>query len=314
MSSELDKKGLVYKSTGSWYLVRDEEGKFWNARIKGKLKIDEQISSSNPIAVGDTVVFQVERDEDNTAIISEVTDRHNYIVRVSPQNRNQKHIVASNLDVALVMATIAHPRTSTGFVDRFLITAEAYHIPAIIVINKTDLLNEKQKGILSEWLQMYTAAGYEVYPVTALQPETFIALKERLLGQTVLFSGHSGVGKSTLINQLIPGKELKTQQVSEWSGKGQHTTTFAEMFDMPGNGRIIDTPGVKEFGLIDFEKEELAQYFPEMRQLMQHCRFNNCLHINEPGCAVKEAVINGSLATERYANYITILDTIEKKW
>lgn len=314
MSSEQDKKGLVYKSTGSWYLVRDEEGKFWNARIKGKLKIDEEISSSNPIAVGDTVIFQVERDEDNTAIISEVTDRHNYIVRVSPQNRNQKHIVASNLDVALVMATIAHPRTSTGFVDRFLITAEAYHIPAVIVINKTDLLNEKQKRILEEWLQMYTAAGYEVFPVTALQPGSFIALKERLQGQTVLFSGHSGVGKSTLINQLIPGKELKTQQVSEWSGKGQHTTTFAEMFDMPGNGRIIDTPGVKEFGLIDFEKEELAQYFPEMRQLMQHCRFNNCLHINEPGCAVKEAVIKGSLATERYANYITILDTIEKKW
>lgn len=307
-------KGLVYKSTGSWYIVKDEAGKFWNARVKGKLKIDEEISSSNPIAVGDHVQMDVEREEDSTAIIHEVIDRHNYIVRVSPQNRNQKHIVASNLDVALVIATIANPRTSTGFVDRFLITAEAYHIPAIIVINKTDLLNDKQQRILEEWKEIYTAAGYEVFALTALQQEDVNKLKERLKGLTVLFSGHSGVGKSTLINQLIPGKELKTQRVSEWSGKGQHTTTFAEMFDVPGDGKIIDTPGVKEFGLIDFEKEELAQYFPEMRALMKDCRFNNCLHINEPGCAVKEAVISGALSTERYANYVTILDTIEKKW
>lgn len=307
-------KGLVYKSTGSWYLVRDEAGKFWNARVKGKLKIDTDISSSNPIAVGDHILMEVENEDTATATIYEVTDRHNYIVRVSPQNRNQKHIVASNLDVALVMATIASPRTSTGFVDRFLITAEAYHIPAIIVINKTDLLTEKQLYALSEWIEIYTTAGYEVFPITALKPESAEELKVRLNGLTVLFSGHSGVGKSTLINQLIPGKELKTQRVSEWSGKGQHTTTFAEMFDVPGGGKIIDTPGVKEFGLIDFEKEELAQYFPEMRALMKDCRFNNCLHTNEPGCAVKEAVISGALSTERYANYVTILDTIEKKW
>ncbi len=307
-------KGLVYKSTGSWYIVKDETGKLWNARIKGKLKIDEDISSTNPIAVGDTVIFDVEEKEENIATIKTIATRNNYIVRVSPHNKNQKHIVAANLDAALVVATIAEPRTSSGFIDRFLITAEAYHIPAIIVINKIDLLKPKHKEQLAYWQKIYTDAGYEVYPVVALQPATIEPLMQRLKGITTLFSGHSGVGKSTLINQLIPGMSLRTQEVSGWSGKGQHTTTFAEMFDMPEGGKIIDTPGVKEFGLIDFEKEELAQYFPEMRREMQHCRFNNCLHINEPGCAVKEAVNNETISIDRYASYMTILDTIEKKW
>lgn len=307
-------KGLVYKSTGSWYIVKDETGKLWNARIKGKLKIDEDISSTNPIAVGDTVIFDVEEKEENIATIKTIATRNNYIVRVSPHNKNQKHIVAANLDAALVVATIAEPRTSSGFIDRFLITAEAYHIPAIIVINKIDLLKPKHQEQIAYWQKIYTDAGYEVYPVVALQPATIEPLMQRLKGITTLFSGHSGVGKSTLINQLIPGMSLRTQEVSGWSGKGQHTTTFAEMFDMPEGGKIIDTPGVKEFGLIDFEKEELAQYFPEMRREMQHCRFNNCLHINEPGCAVKEAVNNETISIDRYASYMTILDTIEKKW
>ncbi|OSZ79682.1 ribosome small subunit-dependent GTPase A [Chitinophagaceae bacterium IBVUCB1] len=307
-------KGLVYKSTGSWYIVKDEAGKLWNARVKGKLKIDEDISSTNPIAVGDVVVCNVEEKEEGIATIKSIAPRNNYIVRVSPHNKNQKHIVASNLDAALVVATIAEPRTSSGFIDRFLITAEAYHIPAIIVINKTDLLQSKHMEQLLHWQQVYTDAGYEVYPIIALQPDTITTLSDRLKGLTTLFSGHSGVGKSTLINQLIPGVSLRTQEVSGWSGKGQHTTTFAEMFDMPDGGKIIDTPGVKEFGLIDFEKEELAQYFPEMRRVMQQCRFNNCLHINEPGCAVKQAVNDESISIDRYASYMTILDTIEKKW
>lgn len=307
-------RAQVYKSTGSWYVVRDDEGQFWRARVKGKLKIDSDISSSNPIAVGDYVVFDVEDEDEKIGIIRTVDERENYIVRVSPQNRHQKHIVAANIDAALVIATIANPRTSTGFIDRFLITAEAYHIPAIIVINKTDLLNDKHRSKLEEWQSIYVAAGYELYAISAIEEQSISRLKERLSSITTLFSGHSGVGKSTLINQMIPGKELKTHEVSEWSGKGQHTTTFAEMFDLPDGGRIIDTPGVKEFGLIDFEREELAQYFPEMRKLMSDCRFNNCVHTSEPGCAVKEAVINGELSTERYANYITILDTIEKKW
>lgn len=306
--------GLVYKSTGSWYIVYDEDGKQWNARIKGKLKIDKDISSTNPIAVGDKVLFEEEAEDGNIGTIKDIAERRNYIVRVSPHNKNQKHIVAANLDAALVMATIAEPRTSQGFIDRFLITGEAYHIPCIIVINKIDLLKPKHQEQLAHWKAMYEGAGYEVYPISATHPETVAALAERLQGITTLFSGHSGVGKSTLINQLIPGKELRTQEVSGYSGKGQHTTTFAEMFDMPGGGKIIDTPGVKEFGLIDIEKEELSQYFPEMRAVMQHCKFNNCLHINEPGCAVKEAVREGVIAEDRYVSYVMILDTIEKKW
>lgn len=308
------RKGIIYKSTGSWYLLKDEEGVFWDARVKGKLKIDEEISSTNPIAVGDHVVFAAEDDEQKIAIIESICDRNNYIVRVSPHNRNQKHIVAANIDAALVVATITQPRTSQGFIDRFLLTAEAYHIPAIIVINKTDVLKEKDKKKLEHFRQMYEKAGYELFAVSALEQENIDVLKQRLQGITTLFSGHSGVGKSTLINDLIPGTAIKTKEVSDWSGKGQHTTTFAEMFDMPGGGSIIDTPGVKEFGLINFEKEELAQYFPEMRSLMNECKFNNCLHINEPGCAIKAAVADGRIEADRYVSYVTILDTIEEKW
>ncbi len=278
------------------------------------MKIDEDISSTNPIAVGDTVMFEVENEDTHTATIKDVAARNNYIVRVSPHNRNQKHIVAANLDTALIIATIASPRTSHGFIDRFLVTAEAYHIPAVIVINKIDLLKEKHEEQLQHWKDMYGRAGYEVYPIVATQPDHLAVLRERLKGGVTLFSGHSGVGKSTLINQLIPGIGLKTHIVSDWSGKGQHTTTFAEMFDLPGGGNIIDTPGVKEFGLIDMEREELSHYFPEMRALLPHCRFNNCLHINEPGCAVKEAVDNNTIAPERYVSYMMILDTMEKKW
>lgn len=307
-------KGQVYKSTGSWYSVRNEHGEFWKARIKGKLKIDESISSTNPIAVGDHVTFEVEHEDEKIGTILNVDDRENYIVRVSPHNKHQKHIVAANLDVALVIATIANPRTSTGFIDRFLITAEAYHIPAILVINKVDMLKPKHEAILETWKDIYTTAGYEVFAITATDEGSVAPLKERLKGQTTLFSGHSGVGKSTLINNLIPGNVIRTQEVSEWSGKGQHTTTFAEMFDMEDGGRIIDTPGVKEFGLIDMEQEELAHYYPEMRALMSECKFNNCLHINEPGCAVKEAFVNDELAEERYISYITIMETIKKEW
>ncbi len=294
--------------------MRDREGVFWDARIKGKLKIDEDISSTNPVAVGDHVVFDVEDENIKTCLIKEITDRHNYIVRVSPHNKNQKHIIAANIDLALLVTSIADPRTSTGFIDRFLLTAEAYHIPSVIVVNKTDLLKQKHADVLRLWERIYGMAGYEVYPVAAKDKSTLTTLAERLINKTTLFSGHSGVGKSTLINQFIPGIDIKTKVVSGWSGKGQHTTTFAEMFDLPGGGRIIDTPGVKEFGLIDFEKEELSQYFPEMRVVMKDCKFNNCLHMNEPGCAVKQAVIDGRVSEERYVSYVAILESIEKKW
>ncbi len=307
-------QGLVYKSTGSWYSVQDTEGNFWNARIKGKLKIDEDISSTNPVAVGDTVLFDVEDDSVKTGMVTDVTDRHNYIVRVSPHNKNQKHIIAANIDLALLVVSVVDPRTSTGFIDRFLITAEAYHIPAIIVVNKTDLLKPKHQAVLSLWQEIYGRTGYEVYAVSAKEPGTLSALEIRIKDKITLFSGHSGVGKSTLINQLLPGVSIKTNTVSGWSGKGQHTTTFAEMFDLPGGGRIIDTPGVKEFGLIDFDREELSQYFPEMRAVMKDCKFNNCLHINEPGCAVKQGVIDKTISEERYVSYVAILESIEKKW
>ncbi len=307
-------EGTVYKSTGSWYILKDSSGTFRNARIKGKLKIDEEISSTNPVAVGDVVLFDKEEGDHEQGIITQIRERNNYIIRVSPHNKNQKHIVAANLDLALVIATIRQPRTSMGFIDRFLITAEAYHIPAIVVINKIDVLKEKDQDTLSRWQNIYQSAGYLVFPVTAFQPDTIVPLREMLQGKKTLFSGHSGVGKSTLINKLIPGIALRTTEVSDWSGKGQHTTTFAEMFDLPGSGAIIDTPGVKEFGITGLEKEELSHYFPEMKKLLPECRFNNCMHINEPGCAVKAAVIDGQVSEERYISYRGILDSIEEKW
>ena len=284
------------------------------ARIKGKMKIDEDISSTNPIAVGDVVTFEEEKGEEGIGVISQVRDRRNYIVRVSPHNRNQKHIVAANLDQALLVATVAEPRTSQGFIDRFLLTAEAYHIPAILVFNKTDLLKPKHRTQLEAWKAMYERAGYQVFAVAAVDPKSLGELAEKLKGRTTLFSGHSGVGKSTLINQLILSISLKTTEVSGWSGKGQHTTTFAEMFDLPDGGRIVDTPGVKEFGLIDIEREELSHYFPEMRAVLTECRFNNCLHVNEPGCAVKAGVETGAITADRYVSYRTILDTLGAKW
>ena len=284
-----------------------------HARIKGKMKIDDEISSSNPVAVGDVVVFEEEEKGDDV-IIKTIADRRNYIIRVSPHNHNQKHIVAANIDLALIVATIAEPRTSQGFIDRFLLSAEAYHIPAIIVVNKIDLLKEKHKIQLDEWKEMYGEAGYDVIELVAKDTSSALELKARLHLKTTLFSGHSGVGKSTLINQLIPGVKLKTTEVSDWSGKGQHTTTFAEMFDLPDGGKIIDTPGVKEFGLIHIEKEELAHYFPEMRRLMMDCKFNNCIHVNEPNCANIKAMEAGHLSPERYYSYRTILDSIETKW
>lgn len=307
-------EGVVYRSTGSWYVVRDSSGETWNARIKGKFKVDKGISSTNPIAIGDKVSFFVEDLAERTGIIHRIADRHNYIVRVSPHNKHQKHIVAANIDQALMVATLTSPRTSQGFIDRFLITAEAYHIPAIIMVNKRDLIEEELEQQLDDWTKMYRSAGYEVLAVSALQPDSLLQLKGMLQGKITLFSGHSGAGKSTLINQLVPGLHLRTAEISGWSGKGMHTTTFAEMFDIPDGGKIIDTPGVKEFGLVDMERIELSHYFPEMRDLLSECRFNNCMHVNEPGCAVIAAAEEGKIAVDRYVSYRTILDTIEEKW
>jgi ribosome biogenesis GTPase len=300
----------IYKSTGSFYLAYDDSGNKWNCRVRGKLKIDGDISSTNPIAVGDKVNLQAEDENEHTAIISAILDRRNYMVRTSPHNRHQKHIVAANIDQALLVATIREPRTSQGFIDRFLLTAEAYHIPAVIVFNKADLLDGKYQYEWQRKKNILETIGYKTLTATAIQGEGMEELKTQLKDRTTLFSGHSGVGKSTLINNLIPHKNLKVQEVSGWSGKGQHTTTFAEMFDLPGGGRIIDTPGVKEFGIVDMAKDELSHYFPEMRDRIHNCKFNNCIHINEPGCAIKEAVVAGAVSAERYESYVAILDSL----
>lgn len=300
----------IYKSTGSFYLAYDDSGTKWSCRVRGKLKIDDEISSTNPIAVGDRVNLQAEDENDHTALINEIHGRRNYMVRTSPHNRHQKHIVAANIDQALLVATVREPRTSQGFIDRFLLTAEAYHIPAIIVFNKADLLEGKYREEWQRRKTVFETIGYKTFTATAIKGEGLAELSLQLKDKTTLFSGHSGVGKSTLINNFIPYQNLRVQEVSGWSGKGQHTTTFAEMFDLPGGGRIIDTPGVKEFGIVDMEKEELSHYFPEMRDRIHDCRFNNCIHINEPGCAVKEAVIAGEVSAERYESYVAILDSL----
>lgn len=305
-------KALVYKSTGSWYTLKDESGRVWNGRMKGVMKLDD-ITSTNPVAVGDWIQAEIENEGSSTATINEILDRHNYINRQSPRHKHQHHIVAANLDQSLLVATLKEPKTSQGFIDRFLVASEMYHVPAIIAFNKSDLYKSKELDKYEQWKAMYEAIGYKVLLVSAEKEEGLEDLKELLKDKTTLISGHSGVGKSSLLNVLFPGMNRKTQDVSGWSGKGQHTTTFAEMFDMPFGGKIIDTPGMREFGLVDISKAELSHYFPEMRDRLNGCQFNNCLHVNEPGCAIKEAVINEEIHEDRYMSYVGILDSIEEK-
>jgi len=305
-------RAIVYKSTGSWYTLKDEAGRFWNGRMKGVMKLDD-ITSTNPVAVGDWVEADIENEESNTAIINEIHDRNNYINRQSPRHKHQHHIVAANLDQSLLIATLREPRTSQGFIDRFLVACEMYHVAAVIVFNKSDLYKTKDMEKYEEWKAMYEAIGYKVILVSAEKNEGLDQFGQVLKDKTTLLSGHSGVGKSSLLNTMFPGMNRKTQDVSGWSGKGQHTTTFAEMFDLSFGGRIIDTPGMREFGLVDISKAELSHYFPEMRDRLNDCQFNNCLHMNEPGCAIKEAVVNGQIHEDRYISYCGILDSIEEK-
>ena len=305
-------KALVYKSTGSWYVVKTEDGKVFNARIKGKFKIDN-ITSTNPIAVGDNVEIEMENEGEGSVVINKISDRRNYITRQSPHNKHQHHIIASNLDQSLLFATLKEPRTSQGFIDRFLVTSEAYHIPSIIVFNKADLHKKKEEEKFNELKNIYEKIGYKVMLMSLEKNIGVEEVKDFLKDKVTLLSGHSGVGKSSFINIIFPDLALKTQHVSGWSGKGLHTTTFAEMFDLPFGGKVIDTPGLREFALMDISKQELSHYFPEMRALINGCRFNNCMHINEPWCAVKEAVNSGGIATDRYVSYLTILEKIEKK-
>ena len=313
-------KATVYKSTGSWYVVKAEVSdgleqlkhvKTFNARMLGKFKIDG-LTSTNPIAVGDAVEVETENELEGSVTITKIYDRKNYITRTSPANKHQHHIIASNLDQSLLFATIKDPKTSQGFIDRFLISSESFHIPAIIVFNKADLHKKKEEEKFAMLKDIYEAIGYTVKKISVVTNEGVDEVKNLLKDKVTLLSGHSGVGKSSFLNKIFPEMKLKTQDVSGWSGKGMHTTTFAEMFDVPFGGKIIDTPGIRELGLVDIPKQELSHYFPEMRALINDCQFNNCMHTNEPNCAVKAAVENNSISMDRYISYCNILESREE--
>lgn len=297
-------KGLVTKSTGSWYQVKYGT-KSIACRIKGKFRL-EGLKHTNPITVGDYVHFEIEPGQ-KTGIITTIEPRKNYIIRKASNLSKQTHIIASNLDQAVLVTTIAFPQTSLGFIDRFLLTAEAYHIPAIIVFNKCDLCTDELETVLEDTIKLYEKVGYTCIKTSAKTGEGLETLRDLLKDKTTLLTGHSGVGKSTLLNKLDSKLNLKTGALSNYHLKGQHTTTFAEMLELSNGGFIIDTPGIREFGIIDIEDAELSHYFKEMKPLIGTCKFNNCLHKDEPGCAVQAAVEKGMITTERYHSYLGIL-------
>lgn len=306
-------KATIYKSTGSWYIVKADDGLFYNCRIKGKFKLDKTITSTNPIAVGDIVTVELEDIEEKTGMIVGIDKRKNYLVRSSPHSKHLIHIVASNLDQSLIIATLKDPKTSLGFIDRFLVTCEAYRIPAVIIFNKSDLLEEEDIAYFKEVKKIYNDIGYRVLLISAEKNEGMDDFLSLLKDKVSLVTGHSGVGKSTLVNKILPEKDIFTQEVSEWSGKGMHTTTFAEMHDLIDGGQLIDTPGIRELGVVSISKAELSGYFPEIKKELVNCKYNNCLHFNEPGCAVKEAVRLGTISEERYISYAKIYESIDDK-
>ena len=328
------KEGLVIRTTGSWYRVLETDGVQHDCRLRGNYRLRGN-KQTNPVAVGDRVRYELQ--DDGTGVIHEVEDRRNYIVRKSTKLSKQTHVIASNIDLLCVVATMGLPRTSTGFIDRLLVTAEAYHIPACLVFNKVDLYDEELWAVQRELSDLYRTAGYPVLETSTLTGLGIGALREAIAGKTVLFSGHSGVGKSALLNALSPGLNLRVGELSDWSLKGKHTTTFAEIFPIRVSGYglevidadaaqprkpsvtnnlspityLIDTPGIKEFGMVDFTPQELSHFFPEMRKVLHNCYFANCTHRHEPRCAVKAAVEEGRISAERYQNYSNILDDTE---
>ena len=301
-------KGIVYRSTGSWYLVKDASGVFYSCRIKGKFRI-QGIKSTNPIAVGDRVEFDVvEEGSELLGIITAIEPRDNYIVRKSVNLSKQTHIIASNIDQAFLLITLNNPPTSFPFIDRFLITAEAYHIPAVLLFNKMDTYSEEEKAEIG-WMQsVYESIGYTCYKISSFNEPDVKLIAGLMEDKSSMFTGHSGVGKSTLLNSISPDLNLKTKVISEQHQQGQHTTTYAEMFDLEGNARIVDTPGIKGFGVVDMEPEELGNYFPEFLKIKNNCKFNNCLHTDEPKCAVKDGVEDESIPASRYKSYIQLLE------
>jgi len=306
--------GLVYKSTGSWYTVKTEDHKTFECRIKGKFRM-QGIKSTNPIAVGDIVDFELDENSDSvTGSIYKIHDRKNYIIRKSVNLSKQTHIIASNIDIVFLLITINNPPTTTSFIDRFLVTAEAYGIEAVLIFNKIDTYDEAMLDEQSYLQYIYSDIGYRFLKISAQEKKGLDQLKQLMTGKVSMFSGHSGVGKSTLVNALEPSLHLKTKHISEQSKQGQHTTTFAEMYDLPFEAKIIDTPGIKGFGIVDLEPAEISGYFPEFFKLQNQCKFNNCLHKEEPNCAVKKALEENKIAWSRYNSYLKILEGDEEHY
>lgn len=296
--------GLVLKSTGSWYDVKSDSKGFFKCRLRGKLKL-KGIKTTNPVAVGDHVRFTI--DEHGEGIISEILPRKNYLIRKSIKKSSQAHIIAANIDQAILVASLIYPRTSMGFIDRYLVSADSFRIPAKIIFNKSDLLNDSLRGLHDYLAKVYDDIGYENVLISAEKDKDLYIVKSWLTGKKSLISGHSGVGKSTILNRINPDLQLPTDEVSNFANKGKHTTTFAQMIELEENTYVIDTPGIKELGLIDMESWEISHYFPEMRDKLGECKFKNCLHINEPGCVVLEALEREEIAETRYDSYVSMI-------
>ena len=300
--------GTVYKSTGSWYTIKAQNGKFYECRIKGKFRL-KGIKSTNPMAVGDHVDFELETKNDTvTGVINKIRDRKNYIVRKSVNLSKQTHVIASNIDQVFLLITIDNPPTFTSFIDRFLVTAEAYSIKTVLLFNKIDTYDDDTLLEVKYLAAVYRKIGYECIGISATTGKNIDKVKDLMKDKVSMFAGHSGVGKSTLVNAIEPNLDLKTKAISTQHQQGQHTTTFAEMFDLSFGAQIIDTPGIKGFGVVDMNKEEIGDYFPEFFALKQDCKFNNCLHIQEPKCAVKKALEDDEVAYSRYKSYLQILE------
>lgn len=301
-------RGLVYKSTGSWYSVKTLDNKQFDCRIKGKFRLDD-IKSTNPIAVGDYVDFEVEKNSDvETGVIHNICERKNYVLRKSVNLSKQTHILASNIDVVFLIITISSPVTSTNFIDRFLLTSNAYSIKTILLFNKIDLLNKTELIILNKLTKIYSDIGYECHEISAKNQLNLDKVQFIMKDNVSMFGGHSGVGKSTLINSLQPNLNLRTKNISIQHSQGQHTTTNAELYDLDFGAKIIDTPGIRGFGIVDFEKSDIKNYFPEFYKLINQCKFNDCMHVNEPKCIIKKFVEEGQIASSRYENYLQILE------